>query len=228
LTHLGEVWAALGEDARFAIKSLARVKTYTATVVATLALAIGGVTAVFSVLYAVVLRPLPFPAPGELMNIHGSFKRVNLPRIPSSPNEFLDIRDKNHSFSQVAGYVSSNVNFSGHGEAVHVAAGFVTADFFRVLGIAPSVGRGFAPDEDVLGAPDVVILGAAFHRRVFAGDPDIVGKTIELEGRPHTVIGIAPDVLDRERRIGDLKSDRSVSTRRMPTWDRFRSPSRAT
>jgi putative ABC transport system permease protein len=207
LTRLGEIWAVLGEDARFAIKSLARVKTYTATVVATLALAIGGVTAVFSVLYAVVLRPLPFPAPGELINIYGSFKRVNLPRVPSSPNEFLDIRDKNHSFSHVAGYVSSNVNFSGHGEAVHVEAGFVSADFFRVLGVAPSVGRGFAPGEDVLGAPDVVILGAAFHRRVFAGAADILGKKIELEGRPHTVIGIAPDILDRERRIGDLKND---------------------
>ncbi|MET0594431.1 MAG: ABC transporter permease [Polyangiaceae bacterium] len=207
VTRFGELWVALGEDARFAIKSLARVKTYTATVIATLALAIGGVTAVFSVLYAVVLRPLPFPAPHELMNVHGSFPRVSLPRIPSSPNEYLDIRNKNRSFAYVAGYASGNVNLTGRGDAVHIAAGFVTADFFRVLGVPPVKGRDFAPGEDVLGAPDVVILSGRFHRRVFASDPDIIGKTIELEGRPHTVIGIAADVMDRERRIGDLKND---------------------
>lgn len=207
MTRFTELWQALGEDARFAIKSLARVKTYTATVVATLALAIGGVTAVFSVLYAVVLRPLPFPAPDDLVNVYGSFRTVNLPRLPSSANEFLDIRDKNHSFTRVAGYASGSINLTGRGEAVRIAAGWVTSEFFRVLGVAPSPGRDFAPGEDVLGAPDVVILGAAFHRRVFGGSPDIVGKTIDLDGRPHTVIGIAPSIMDSEHRIGDLKND---------------------
>jgi predicted permease len=207
VTRLTELWIALGEDARFAMKSLARVKTYTATVVATLALAIGGVTAVFSVLYAVVLRPLPFPEPDALLHVHGSFRTVNLPRIPSSANEFLDIRDKNHSFTRVAGYASGSINLTGRGEATRIAAGWVTTEFFRVLGVSPSAGRDFAPGEDVLGAPDVVILGAAFHRRVYGGSPEIVGKTIELDGRPHTVIGIAPAIMDAEHRIGDLKND---------------------
>jgi putative ABC transport system permease protein len=202
-----ELWLAIREDARFAVKSLARVRTYTATVVLTLALAVGGVTAVFSVLYAVVLRPLPFPKADELVNVYGNFKTIGLPRVPSSPNELLDIRNKNHSFSKIAGYASGNLNLTGRGNAVRIAAGYVTADFFRVLGVPPMLGRDFAPDEDLLGAPNVVILSSAFHRRTFAGDPDVVGKQLDLDGMPHTIIGVAPPVLEHEHRIGDLKGD---------------------
>ncbi|HMJ51104.1 MAG TPA: ABC transporter permease [Polyangiaceae bacterium] len=207
MNGLAELWLAIREDARFAVKSLARVKTYTATVILTLALAIGGVTAVFSVLYAVVLRPLPFPKPDELVNVYGAFKSVGLPKVPSSPNELLDIRDKSHSFSKVAGYASGNLNLTGRGDAVRIAAGYVTAEFFRVLGVPPALGRDFAPDEDVLGAADVVLISSAFHRRAFGGASDVVGKTIELDGLPHTIIGVASPVFEREHRIGDLKGD---------------------
>jgi len=204
---LAELWLAIREDARFGVQSLARVKTYTATVVLTLGLAIGGVTAVFSVLYAVVLRPLPFPNADELVNVYGTFKTLGLPKIPSSPNEVLDIRNQNHSFSKVAGYASGNFNLTGRGPAVRIPAGYVTADFFRVLGVAPSLGRDFAPEEDLLGAPDVVLISSAFHRRAFDGAADAVGKTLELDGLPHTIIGVAPPVLEHEHRIGDLKGD---------------------
>lgn len=202
-----ELWLAVREDARFAVKSLARVKTYTMTVVLTLGLAIGGVTAVFSVLYAVVLRPLPFPAAHELVNVYGAFQAIGLNRVPSSPNEFLDICDKNHSFAKVAGYESGSLNLTGRSDAVRVASGFVTAEFFRVLGVTPSLGRDFAPGEDRLGAPDVVLLSSAFHRRVFGGAPDVIGKAVELDGKPSTIIGVVPPVLDEEHRIGDLKGD---------------------
>jgi putative ABC transport system permease protein len=204
---LAELWLAIREDAGFAVKSLARVRTYTATVVLTLALAIGGVTAVFSVLYAVVLRPLPFPNADELVNVYGHFKTVGLPRIPSSPNEVLDIRNKNHSFSKVAGYASGNMNLTGRGDAVRIPAGYVTADFFRVLGVQPALGRDFAPDEDLLGQRNVVLISTGFHRRSFASAPDVVGKTLELDGLPHTIIGVLPAYLEHEHRIGDLKGD---------------------
>jgi predicted permease len=90
---------------------------------------------------------------------------------------------------------------------VRIAAGYVTPDFFRVLGVPPSLGRDFAPDEDRLGAPNVVLLGAAFHRRVFDGATDVVGKTVDLDGLPHTIIGVVSPLLDFEPRIGDLKGD---------------------
>ena len=204
---LSELWLAIREDAHFAYKSLARVPTYTATVVLTLALAIGGLTAVFSVLYAVVLRPLPFPNSRAIVAVHETFLNAPLQTGPSSPNEFLDIRSKNNSFSTVAAYTSGSTNLTGRGEAVRVAAAWVTADMIRLFGIPPKLGRDFAPDEDQLGAAPVAILTAAFHQRAFAGAPDVVGTTIELDGKPHTIIGVLPGVYDNQARIGDLSGE---------------------
>ena len=200
---LSEVWLAIREDAYFAYKSLARVPTYTATVVLTLALAIGGLTAVFSVLYAVVLRPLPFPKSGDIVAVHGHFDVFGINRNPSSPNEFLDIQNKNHSFSKVAAYTSGSINMTGRGEAVRVAAGFASAELVRLLGVPPALGRDFAPGEDQAGAAPVAVLTAAFHRRAFGGAPDVVGQVIELDGKPHTIIGVLPPLYDHQPRIGD-------------------------
>jgi putative ABC transport system permease protein len=169
-----EWWRAIREDALFAYKSLARAPTYTATVVLTLALAIGGLTAVFSVLYAVVLRPLPFPKAHEIVATHSHFDKFALLRGPSSPNEFLDVQNKNHSFSKVAAMTGGTLNLTGHGEATRVQAIWVTAEFIRLLGLPPQLWRDFAPGEDREGAAPVVILSSAFHRRAFAGAADII------------------------------------------------------
>jgi putative ABC transport system permease protein len=204
---VSELWVALREDAHFAYKSLARVPTYTATVVLTLALAIGGLTAVFSVLYALVLRPLPFPRPNEIVVVHSHFSSFGSKANPVSPNEFLDIQNKNHSFSKVAAITGGTLNFTGRGEAVRVQAIWVTAEFIRLLGVPPEIGRDFAPGEDREGATPVVILSSAFHRRAFAGDSDIVGKTIELDGKAHTVIGVLPPAYDHQPRLGDTTGE---------------------
>jgi predicted permease len=199
---LSEGWLAIREDALFAYKSLMRVPTYTATVVLTLALAIGGLTAVFSVLYVVVLRAPPFPRPQEIITIHETF--VNVPiATGSSPNEFLDIRSKSSSFATVAALTSGSANLTGHGDAVRVAAEWVTSDMLRLLGVPPALGRDFAPGEDQPGAAPVAILTSAFHRRAFAGAPDVIGKIIELDGKPHTIIGVLPPLYDRQPRLGD-------------------------
>ena len=124
---LSELWLAIREDAQFAFKSLARVPTYTATVVLTLALAIGGLTAVFSVLYAVVLRPLPFPNSGDLLVVHETFRDAQHAKGPSSPGEFLDIKSKTSSFSAVAAYTGGSTNLTGQGEAVRVSAAWASA-----------------------------------------------------------------------------------------------------
>jgi putative ABC transport system permease protein len=203
MTALSELWLAIREDAHFAYKSLARVPTYTATVVLTLALAIGGVTAVFSVLYAVVLRPLPFPKSGDIIAVHGHFDVFGMNRNPSSPNEFLDIQKKNHAFSKVAAYTSASINMTGRGEAVRIAAAFASAELIRLLGVPPALGRDFAPGEDQPGAAPVAILSSSFHRRAFGGAADAVGQTIELDGKPHTVIGVLPPLYDNQPQLGD-------------------------
>jgi predicted permease len=204
---LGEWWLAVREDAHFAYKSLARVPTYTATVVLTLALAIGGLTAVFSVLYAVMLRPLPFPRAHELLAVHTHFEKFGQPRLPSSPNEFLDIQNKNTTFSKVAALSSGSVNLTGHGEAVRVAAAWATSEFTRLCGVPPALGRDFAPGEDLAGAGPVAMLSSSFHRRLFASDPQVVGQVIELDGKPHTIVGVLPPAYDHYPRIGDATGE---------------------
>jgi putative ABC transport system permease protein len=220
---VSDLWLAIREDAEFAYRSLARVPTYTTTLVLTLALAIGGITAVFSVLYAVVLRPLPYPNAHELVMLHTHFDRLGLSALQSSPNEFLDVRQQNQSCSKVAAITTDSVNLTGLGrrgqnlrgqdlqgqnpqeqsEAVHIGGARVSADFFRLFGLAPALGRDFAPGEDQLGAPAVVLLSSSFHRRAFDGAPDAVGQSIDIDGTPHTIIGVLPHQYDRPR-LGDV------------------------
>jgi putative ABC transport system permease protein len=207
MKRVGELWLAIREDASFAAKSLIRVPTYTATVVLTLALAIGGLTAVFSVMYAVVLRPLPFPDADRIVAVHNHLALVSLPRGPSSPNEFLDIQKKNHSYSIVAALTSGSVNLTGQGDATRVAALWVSADMVRLLGVPPMIGRDFAPGEDQSGAPPVAMLSSAFHRRMFASSPEVVGKVIDIDGKPHTIVGVLPPAYDHYPRIGDASGE---------------------
>jgi putative ABC transport system permease protein len=202
-----EWWQAIREDAIFAYQSLARVPTYTATVVATLALAIGGLTAVFSVLYAVVLRPLPFPKQHEILALYTHFDNFGMQRNGFSPNEFLDVQNKNHTFSEVAAFTSGSVNLTGQGEAVRVAAAWASVEMIRLLGVPPALGRDFAPGEDQAGAARVAILSSAFHRRMFAGSPDVIGKVIDLDGKPHTIVGVLPPTYDNQPRIGDVTGE---------------------
>jgi predicted permease len=198
---LFELWLAIREDAEFACRSLARVPTYTTAIVLTLALAIGGCTAVFSVLYAVVLRPLPFPDARELVALHRYYERLGRNRGPSSPGEYLDIRQQNQSFSKMAALSWGHVNVSGlqrrgQGEGIYVTGATVSVEFFRLLGLAPALGRDFAPGEDQPGAAPVAILSASFHRRALGGAPDVIGRSIDIDGAPHTIIGVLPRVYE--------------------------------
>jgi putative ABC transport system permease protein len=196
---ISHLWLAIREDAEFACRSLARAPTYTTTLVLTLALAIGGITAVFSVLYAVVLRPLPFPDAHELVALHGHYDRDGLLRVASSPGELLDIQQQNQSFSKVAAWRAASVNLTGRGEAVHVAGARVSADFFRLFGLAPAVGRDFAPGEDNPGAAAVVMLSSSFHRRAFDGAREAIGQSLDIDGKSHTIIGVLHPAYDYPR-----------------------------
>ncbi|HMI88366.1 MAG TPA: ABC transporter permease [Polyangiaceae bacterium] len=207
MSTLSEWWLGVREDLRFAVKSLARVPMYTTTVVVTLAVAIGGVTAVFSVLYAVLLRPLPYPRAHELLAVHEAFRDGTHNRGPFSPGEFVDVKNKNHVFSSMVALTGGSMSMTGRGEATRVATGWATVDMFRLFGIAPTLGRDFAPDDEQAGGAHVAILSSAFHRRAFAGAADVVGKTIELDGLAHTIIGVLPSVYDGQPRFGDLSGE---------------------
>ena len=207
---IDKLWLAIREDAQFAYRSLVRVPTYTTTLVLTLALAIGGITAVFSVLYAVVLRPLPFPDAHELAAIHLDFGRLGVSRLPLSPGEYLDVQQQSQSYSKVAAFTSSSVNLTGRGEAVRLVGARVSADFFRLLGLAPALGRDFAPGEDQPGAPAVVMLSSSFHRRAFDSAPEAIGQSIDIDGKPHTIIGVLPMAYDHYPRFGDAPASRDV------------------
>jgi len=178
-------------DFRFALRQLRKAPGFGVAVIATLALSIGMTTAVFSVLYAMVIRPLPY---------HGAESIVQpAPRSPqgytqpASWPEYLDWRRMNHSFSALAGYNDySSVNFEGPAgpTALHAVQG--TDNFFDVFAVQPMLGRTFAPGEDEDGRNNVVVLSYEIWRQLFGGDASVVGRTVKLDGRPCTIIGVMP------------------------------------
>src|ERR687888_1901916 len=135
------------QDLRYAIRSLVRTPAFTITAVLTLALGIGANTAMFSVVNAVLLRPLPFPEPGRLVLIFGLNSRSNVGQVRASALDFADWRREARSFEAMAGHVGTGFTFSGAGDPEFVLGQLVTADFFNVLGVAPVIGRTLTADD---------------------------------------------------------------------------------
>lgn len=184
----------LWSDARFALRQMRKSPGFALTVVATLALCIGVNTAVFSVLDAVLLRPVPYPNPDRLALLvtasrSGSAENVNTSQTGAL---FEAVRDGASSLDAAANSGVTGANFSAPGRLEYVQQQRVSAGFFRVLGIAPHTGREFTRAEDVPGGPALAMLSHAFWQRVFHGDPAILGKPIQLKGEQHVVIGIMP------------------------------------
>ncbi len=178
-------------DVRYGLRRLRQNPGFTAATVITLALGIGANTAMFSVVDSVLLRPLPYKAPQQLVvlwqTIGGSPQRVW-----ASPGNFLDWRVQNRAFSDLAAFSPGGFTLSGLGRAERVTGASATWNAFSMLGRAPALGRSFRPEDDLPGAPRVAILSYGFWQRRFAGDPKVLGRTIEVDREPHTVIGIMP------------------------------------
>jgi predicted permease len=185
-------------DIRYGVRQLFKHPAFTLVAVLTLALGIGANTAIFSVVNAVLLKPLPFPAPEELVAMGG----VDLTEKTSPPKlssmcypDFFDFRDQNRSFSSMAVYQDRNLALVDEQEAQSVRGEKVSGEFFDVLGIKAMLGRGFArPDEQAGGGPGglKVILSYGFWQRHFNRADDVIGRVMMLDGRPHTVIGVMP------------------------------------
>ena len=181
------------QDIRFGLRML--LKSPTVSIVATIALAlgIGANTAIFSVVNAVLLRPLPFPDPDSLVSIFETDQRRGYNRGSHSYPNFFDLREQNTVFDRVASYYSGDFIMTGGGEPARLQGAVVTADLFPLLGVAPLHGRTFTTEEDKPSTSGrVVILSQQLFQRRFNSDPSILNQTITLAGRPFTVVGVMP------------------------------------
>ncbi|HVN09675.1 MAG TPA: ABC transporter permease, partial [Patescibacteria group bacterium] len=180
----------LWQDIRYGLRMLAKHPGFTAVAVLTLALGIGANTALFSIVNGVLLNPLPYPHPEQLVRIHES--KVNFATGSISFPNFRDWRDSNRTFTQMAVSRSTGMSLTGLGESERVRIQLVSSDFFSILGVTPAIGRLFAPGEDEIGRAPIAVVSAGFWKRKLGGSPDAVGKTLPLDGKNFTVVGVIP------------------------------------
>src|SRR5512141_1250223 len=183
---------ALLRDIRYSLRRLRKTPGFTAIVVVTLALGIGANTAIFSVVNTVLLRPLPYRAPTELVSIEHFYPSLNSMEAPVSARGFRDYRDKTKSFESVAVETGFGANLTGAGDPERIPASRVSGDWFHVFGVAPLLGRPLQRDDDQPGHEHVVVLSHGLWTRLFAASPTAIGKNIELNGETYQVVGVMP------------------------------------
>ena len=175
------------QDVRYALRQLRRNPGFTLTAVITMGLGIGATTAIFSAVYSLLLRPLPYQDANQIMSVSDSHS------APLIDPDFVAARTGTRSFEQLAGFHTyTEDTLTGIGDPVRVTRAAVTANFFPVLGVVPALGRNFNPDEDWSGSPNVLLLSDHLWRNKFDADPKTVGKLIQLDGTEFTVIGVLP------------------------------------
>ncbi|MGH9217663.1 MAG: ABC transporter permease, partial [Vicinamibacterales bacterium] len=183
----------VAQDLRYAARALRKSPGFTLVAALTLALGVGANTAIFSVVNAVMLRPLPFTEPDRLVRIWESNVERGWPTFATSHPNFLDWRAQAGSFESLAAMNNAGFTWAANGEAEIVLGLSVTATFLPTLKIAPVIGRNFLDEEDRPGGNTrVVLLGDGFWRRAFGGDPSAVGRTITLNSQPYTIVGVLP------------------------------------
>jgi putative ABC transport system permease protein len=182
--------ADLWQDLRFGARMLLKSPGFSAVVALTLALGIGANAALFSVVNGVLLNPLPYPQPEQLVTLHQSKPYAATGSIPY-PN-FCDWRKENQAFSAMAISRPSSFSMIGAGEPEQVDGRWVSAEFFSVLGVKPALGRDFAPGEDERGVGPVVLISADLWQRKFNGSPDVLGKSLTLDDKSYSIVGALP------------------------------------
>jgi predicted permease len=182
------------QDVRFGLRTLARNPGFTLVAVLTLALGIGANTAIFSVVDGVLLRPIPLDHADRLMVVWETDRDSGTTREPSSVPDYLDFQELSRTFEQLAAFAGAEVNLTpAQGEPTRLAALAVSHEYLPLVGVHPLLGRGLTAADDRPGAPDVALIGEGLWQRLFARDPSAVGRTIRLDDRPTTIIGVLPD-----------------------------------
>ncbi|HVF44359.1 MAG TPA: ABC transporter permease [Pyrinomonadaceae bacterium] len=180
------------QDVRYGARTLRKSPGFTAVAVLALALGVGANTAIFSVVKAVLLSPLPYPESGRLLWLREVNPSNGILDEPASAPNFNDWRAQARSLEAVAAYANTSTTLTGEGEPERVPGVAASANFFPALGVAPALGRGFLPEEEAEGKNRVVVISHGLWQRRFGARPDAVGQTLTLSGNPHTVIGVAP------------------------------------
>jgi putative ABC transport system permease protein len=190
-TRRSELLGEVRQDVGYAARQMVRSPFFTAIVILTLALGIGATTAIFSLVDAVVLRPLPYPAPERLVRLWETNPQSD--HFSSSEPNYLDWRQENRSLAEMAAFKAVTLSLVGDGEPVRLSGAAVTASLFPLLGAHAAVGRTFTAAEDQPGGEtQVAVLGNGLWRRRFGADPRVVGRVLSLEGKRYTVIGVLP------------------------------------
>ncbi|HXJ44120.1 MAG TPA: ABC transporter permease, partial [Bryobacteraceae bacterium] len=184
------------QDLRYAARILRKSPAFTAAAVLTLALSIGANTAIFSVVNAVLLRPLPFQNPDRLVMVWEDLSFMGFPQNTPAPANFVDWKNRNHVFTDMAAMRGDLMNLTGDGQPEEVEAKIATANFFPLIGMKPIVGRTFLPEEDRADGPRVVLLSRGLWVRRYGANSQVVGKTILLSGEKYSVIGVLPQTFN--------------------------------
>jgi putative ABC transport system permease protein len=178
-------------DFRYALRQLIKAPSFTIVAIITLALGIGACTAIFSVVNTVLLRPLDYPDPDRLVIV----RETQLPKFPEfsvSPPNFIDWQKQAKSYEYLAATTGASMNLTGEGEPQRLIGVKATAHYFDVYGVKPILGRMLLPEEDAVGKNHVVVLSYGFWQRVFGGARDVAGRSVQLNGEPYQIVGVAP------------------------------------
>jgi predicted permease len=183
---------SVSQDIGFAFRVMRKSPLSSAVTILTLALGIGANSAMFGIVYGLLFRPLPFPEEDRIAIVHMHFAPQNNPRGNMSLADFVDWRSANHSFEKVAAYSPSRFVLTGSDASEEVVGALVTADYFSVLGTSPIVGHTFATGDDSPSSPAQVVISESLWKRRFQRAPDVVGRVIQVNGIPATIIGVVP------------------------------------
>jgi putative ABC transport system permease protein len=224
----------LVKDLHFAVRGLLKQPTFTLITVITLALGIGANTAIFSVVYSVLLKPLPFNRPDRIVLLWGHDRGEGNARSQVSHTDIVDYRAQQSSFEAISTFNSWNPLISGIGSPARIGGALVGDDFFKVLGAQPRLGRAFLPEEQQDGKDQVVVLSDQLWRLQFNSDPNIIGKSILLNLRPHVVVGVMspefstlpPSIIDKPallyRPVAETADERQRSARHLRAIGRLK------
>ena len=181
------------QDVRFALRTLRQSPTFTVVAVLTIALGIGATAAIFSVVKAVILNPLPYPNAHRIVAVWMSNPLLNLPQDVHSYPNLMDLRSQNRVLSHLGAYREAGVNVTGAGEPQRVMAGLLSVDAYEALGVRPMVGRFVGPEHEAPESDGVVVLSYGFWRSQFGAAQDVIGRDLEINGRKRTIIGVMPE-----------------------------------
>ena len=183
---------SLTTQLRQVLRRLGRTPFFTAVTLLTLAVGIGGNTAIFSVLEGVLLKPLPYPHPEELVAVWLTAPGINIKDLNPSPSTYFIFREQSRTFQDIGIYTGYSVNITGLGEPEHVPGLAVTDGLLPILGISPVLGRSFTRADNSPGGGDTVMLTYGYWRRKFGGDRSVIGRTITVDGKLRQIIGVLP------------------------------------